>query len=618
MKNHIKNVKVHPGGMGNFEIEVWPYNKALIYQLPQYILEEYTKSVKEQRAKFHEQAVDKWEREKDLIEAKIKHISDETFDFKNKNNLLQLEMQLKDLQRIPPLMTQNRYKLEVFDRFKEQLERDNLTTVERLSLLYTVDRELGLAIGDVIESPTQITIGNTGMTAKESYVVTPSVLNKTNHKWESLDRRRRELEKTAAKLEEKYLPAHPKIAPILKELADTEEQLSLELELALTRFDLEYRRLVDKQADLTKRIPEYQDIVRRHEIAQAEFRNIQAGQLSWGSLYGTMAKSLTSLEWGADRQRTHVQYLGLLEVRELPVSPHRLKLAVYSVMLGLALAIGMPLLLEYLDHTVTNVEQAEGDFDMRALGIVPQVIDGALADGNRRAAIESKPDRHLLENFRVIRTNLLSSGSPTGATPQVIMVASALPQEGKSLVSANLALSFAQMGEKTLLIDADLRRGRLHRAFRVKAKPGLSNVLMGTATLDDALQPTKQENLMLLPYGKHTEGITELLGSPNLANTLAELRTQFQRIILDTPPALGLSDAAMLQPVTDGVVFVIWSKRTSSRSLKMALQSLRDNGANIYGFVLNRLDLNDSANYYHYYYYSSYYYQNYQIAETVS
>jgi len=309
----------------------------------------------------------------------------------------------------------------------------------------------------------------------------------------------------------------------------------------------------------------------------------------------------------------------LLEVRELPVSPHRLKLAVYSLMLGLALAVGVPLLLEYLDHTVNNVEQAEVAFDMRALGIVPQVIDGALAAGARRQSIDSKPDRHLLENFRVIRTNLLSSGAPAGgATPQVIMVASALPQEGKSLVSANLALSFAQMGEKTLLIDADLRRGRLHRAFRVKAKPGLSNVLMGGATIEDALQPTKQENLTLLPYGKHAEGITELLGSANLASTLAELRTQFQRIILDTPPALGLSDANMLHPVTDGVVFVIWSKRTSTRSLKMALQSLRDNGANIYGFILNRLDLNDSANYYHYYYYSSYYYQNYQIAETVS
>jgi succinoglycan biosynthesis transport protein ExoP len=308
----------------------------------------------------------------------------------------------------------------------------------------------------------------------------------------------------------------------------------------------------------------------------------------------------------------------LMEVRELPVSPHRLKLAVYSIILGLGLAIGVPLLLEYLDHTVTNIEQAEVDFDLRALGIVPQMLDGALPSGNRHATIDSKPDRHLLENFRVIRTNLLSNGSPAGATPQVIMVASSLPQEGKSLVSANLALSFAQMGEKTLIIDADLRRGRLHRAFRVKAKPGLSNVLMGTATLEAALQPTKQENLSLLPYGKHTEGITELLGSPNLTNTLAELRTQFQRIILDTPPVLGLSDAAMLLPVTDGVVFVIWSKRTSSRSLQMALQHLRDNGANIYGFVLNRMDLNDSANYYHYYYYSSYYYQNYQIAETVS
>ena len=618
MKNHIKRVKVHETGQGDVEIEVWPYNKALIYQFPQYLLEEYMNAEKERRAKFREQAVDKWEREKDLIEAKIKHISDETFDFKNKNNLLQLEMELKDLKRIPPLMNQNRYKIEVFDRFKEQLERDNLTTVDRLSLLYTVDREIGLAIGDVIESPTQITIGNTGMKAEESYVVTPSVLNKTNHQWESLDRRRRELEKEVAELEELYLPAHPKIAPILKELTDTEEKLSLELELSLTRFDLEYRRLVDKQADLTKRIPEYQDIVRRHDIAQSEFRNIQAGQLSWSSLYSTMAKSLTSLEWGTDRQRTQLQYMGLMEVRELPVSPHRLKLAVYSIILGLGLAIGVPLLLEYLDHTVTNIEQAEVDFDLRALGIVPQMLDGALPSGNRHATIDSKPDRHLLENFRVIRTNLLSNGSPAGATPQVIMVASSLPQEGKSLVSANLALSFAQMGEKTLIIDADLRRGRLHRSFRVKAKPGLSNVLMGTATLEAALQPTKQENLSLLPYGKHTEGITELLGSPNLTNTLAELRTQFQRIILDTPPVLGLSDAAMLLPVIDGVVFVIWSKRTSSRSLQMAIQQLRDNGANIYGFVLNRMDLNDSANYYHYYYYSSYYYQNYQIAETVS
>ena len=618
-KKHIKKVKVRGTSLGNIEIEVWPYNKGLIYQFPQYILEEYLLHVKNERAKFHEQAVDKWEREKDLIEEKLKHISDETFDFKNKKNLLELEMRLKDLKRIPPLITQNNYKLQVFERFKEQLERDDHTTVERLSLLYTIDRELGLAVGDVIESPTQLTIGTTGMTAKESFVVTPHVLNQTNHPWEQMDRQRRVIEAEIAELEHKYLPAHPIMAAKLKELEDIERKLSLELEMALTRFDLEYRRLLDKQSDLTKRIPEYEAVVKKHDAAQAEFRNLTAGQLSWSGLYATMAKSLTSLEWGAGHQRTHFQYMGLLEVRELPVSPHRLKLAVYSLMLGLALAIGVPLLLEYLDHTVTNVEQAEVDFDMRALGIVPQVIDGALSAGARRQSIDSKPDRHLLENFRVIRTNLLSSGSPAGgSTPQVIMVASALPQEGKSLVSANLALSFAQMGEKTLLIDADLRRGRLHRAFRVKAKPGLGNVLMGGSTLEDALQPTKQKNLTLLPYGKHAEGITELLGSENLGSTLTELRTQFQRIILDTPPALGLSDAAMLQPVTDGVVFVIWSKRTSTRSLKMALQALRDNGANIYGFILNRLDLNDSANYYHFYYYSSYYYQNYQIAETVS
>ena len=335
-------------------------------------------------------------------------------------------------------------------------------------------------------------------------------------------------------------------------------------------------------------------------------------------MYASISQSLAQLEWGSDKQRNRYQYLGLWEVKEVPISPHRLKLAIYSLAVGLGLALGVPLLLEYLDHTISHVEQAEDEFQLRALGIIPQVIEGNLIEGNSQGQIDKDAERHLLENFRVIRTNLLANASTTQNKPQIIMVASALPQEGKSLVSSNLALSFAQMGEKTLIIDADLRRGRLHRAFKADSSPGLSHVLTGEKTIEECVRPTKKENLFILPYGKHVEGVTELLGSRSFIDTMAELRTMYDRVIIDTPPALGLSDAAMMHPFCDGIIMVIWSKRTSSKSLQIAVNSLRDNGANFYGFVLNRLDLNDSTNYYNYYYYSTYYYQNYQVAETAS
>jgi capsular exopolysaccharide synthesis family protein len=197
----------------------------------------------------------------------------------------------------------------------------------------------------------------------------------------------------------------------------------------------------------------------------------------------------------------------------------------------------------------------------------------------------------------------------------VTMVTSAMPKEGKTVVSSNLAISFGQTGSRTLLMDTDLRRGRLHRLFGLRKSPGLSDFLMEKVPLEVAIRPSGKENVSILSAGEHVESGTELLGSSKFGDLMLQLRSSYERIIVDTPPVLGLSETSVLQSHMDGVLFVIWSGRTPIRNMKTAIDILSANGANFYGFILNRLDLNATTNYYQYYYYSSDYYHSYHALE---
>src|SRR5262249_40618431 len=152
-----------------------------------------------------------------------------------------------------------------------------------------------------------------------------------------------------------------------------------------------------------------------------------------------------------------------------------------------------------LDNSVADLEQAEEELGLRGLGVVPRVDESAIsnilvAGANNKPA--AKPEYHLLENFRIIRTNLIMHSQDPNL-PQVLLVTSAMPQEGKTMIAANLAMSFASKGEKTILVDGDLRRGRLHRIFGAQNKPGLSDVLSKYNTIADACRPTGNENLTL-------------------------------------------------------------------------------------------------------------------------
>lgn len=629
LKTHVKKVDVKVNAEHNFEIEVWPYSYSLAARWPEVMVDEFLKFREEKRIKERERIVKGYKEEMSQLGERMDADTDSKFSFRDEKDITKAEIELERLKGIPAELVAVKKRISNLDDIREKLEDPGRDAVDKLSLIASVDKAVRVNVGQMV-GETKVGSAGEGETNTDNadpasktdtdksgsavgVVVIPSMLGNTGSAWQDLEKDRIRLASEIAEASNKFLPGHHKMVALRKELDDVEQKLDSEYESAKTRFDLEYQHLVDKQHELEAKLPEYQEINKKFAKLRQASRMHSSGQLAWDTMYGTMAKHITALDYTTDKERVNLEYLGLMELKDRPVSPRRGKLFVISIAMGLALGLGIPFLIEFLDHTISSFEQVEATFQLRGLGIIPQITGGeterpALLD------LEGADERNLVENFRVIRTNLLSMGGLT-KPPHVTMVTSSMPKEGKTVISSNLAISFAHTGARTLVIDTDLRRGRLHRVFGLRKSPGLSNVLLEKLSLDEAIRPTGKENLSVLTAGQHMESGTELLGSAKFGEVMQELRSRFDRIVVDTPPVLGLSETSILQNHVDGVLFVIWSGHTPIRNMKTSLEILQANGANFYGFILNRLDLSTTTNYYQYYYYSNDYYHNYHALE---
>jgi capsular exopolysaccharide synthesis family protein len=213
------------------------------------------------------------------------------------------------------------------------------------------------------------------------------------------------------------------------------------------------------------------------------------------------------------------------------------------------------------------------------------------------------------EAIRSIRTAVVFSSADEGA--RSIVVTSTAPGEGKTLVSTNLAAALAQANQRTLLVDGDMRRPRVHEVFDHPQEPGLSNVLVGTADLHTALLKTEFPNLSVLSAGHIPPNPAELLGSAKYQEIMQDLRYQFDWIIIDAPPVMAVTDAVVVAGGATGVVFVIGAEMTSRRHAAFAIEQLTAVRAHFVGAVLNRADVQR-----HGYYYSTYYRKDYTQAYT--
>jgi capsular exopolysaccharide synthesis family protein len=286
-------------------------------------------------------------------------------------------------------------------------------------------------------------------------------------------------------------------------------------------------------------------------------------------------------------------------VPDSPVVPNRFRNIAAGLGLGLMLGVGLALLRVFLDNTVKDREMIEEITGVGLVGSIP-------LDKERRSqpAISFDSENSAIaEAFRKMRTNLqfLSVDDP----PRVIVVTSSAPSEGKSTTAINLALALAEAENTVVLVDGDLRRPTVSRYLDLVSAVGFSTVLSGTASLSDVLQETKFPRLTVLAAGATPPNPSELLGSLAARRTLDELRSQFDFVIVDSPPLLAVTDAAVLATNADGTLVMTRFGETKRDQLAHAVRSLRDAGANILGTVFTLVPTSGTG-YYNAYQYSYY------------
>ena len=300
------------------------------------------------------------------------------------------------------------------------------------------------------------------------------------------------------------------------------------------------------------------------------------------------------------------------------------KRMLFALVVGLLIGGGGALLLDRMNTALVRRDDVEAFLHLPALGVIPR-IEGAGAPAKKRiklpdvpllprragaaeppAALITVTDLHSSgsQAYRKLRTHLIFSTA--GDPLRTLMVTSPAASEGKSTVCSNLAVTFAQQNMRVALVDCDMRRSRLHTVFDTTRTPGLTEVLAGHATMDEAIRRTSVEGLDLVPAGTLVPNVSELLGAASMRRALAELGDRYDIVIVDTPPVLAAADAEILAVQCDAVLVVVRAGQTERQSAQYAVQQLRAIGSRVVGAVLNDPD-EKVPGYSRYTYYYDYY-----------
>jgi capsular exopolysaccharide synthesis family protein len=268
-----------------------------------------------------------------------------------------------------------------------------------------------------------------------------------------------------------------------------------------------------------------------------------------------------------------------------------------GIVFGLILGVGLAFFIEYLDTSVKTIDDVERALQAPVLAVIPQNVGTLLFEG---------PESPHAEAYRVLRTNILfARKDPTFNTMTVV---SAGAGEGKSTTLFNLATTFAQNGARVLVVDSDLRRPSIHKILNVSNSIGLTNFLLNQNTLEEVIQRTSLASLDVLPSGKLPSSSMGILSSPQMKALIGELKRRYDFVFFDSPPIMGISDAAILASEVDLVMQVIQYRRYPQPMTIRAKQMIQKVGGNLLGIVLNNINMSSDENYY---YYSGYYYDYY-------
>ena len=336
------------------------------------------------------------------------------------------------------------------------------------------------------------------------------------------------------------------------------------------------------------------------EANRAERDRLESLQAQYRQTLTYLLQSYESVRLAEAQTTSSVTQVEPAGVPVYPVLPRVRTNTILAAMLGLLLAVGIVFLIEALDDTLRDPEEASRQLGLPILGFIARYT---MPD--EPPITVSEPRAPVAEAFRALRTNIQFAS--VDRSLHSLLVTSPSPADGKSTVVANLGVVMAQGGRSCVLVDSDLRRPKLHKLLRLSNQRGLSELFVQSQIhMDGSLQKTEVPNLFVLTSGSLPPNPSELLGSEKMLEIIHEIEGQSDLLIVDSPPVLAVTDASVLAPRMDGVLLVVKPGVTKFMAVKQAVEQLRRVGANVIGIVLNEVEFKRSR-----YYYKSYYYTYY-------
>jgi len=408
------------------------------------------------------------------------------------------------------------------------------------------------------------------------------------------DLKRRFVEQRAqcVELSERYLPEHPKMIECSSKLAVMREDFVRSLTNVVRKAETELAQTAAEERNMVRLLATAQDESFQLGKRQIEFDKMNREAENDRRLYESVLRRLKDIELSGLLRTTNVRVLDGARPNYAPIKPDVQRTVLLALLAGLVAGCAVVVLLEILENTVATQADVEERLGLAFLGFVPRVEVKGESPRERDLYVHRQPKSSAAECCRAIRTNLLfmSPDKPF----KTLVVTSSGPQEGKSTSCIFLGVAMAQSGNRVLLLDTDMRRPRLHKAFGVPNDVGISSLVVGEGTLDKAVKSTEVPNLFVLPCGPIPPNPAELLHTQAFAELLKAAGERFDRIILDSPPLNAVSDSVVLATQADGVVLVLRAGKTNRDAAARALRSLADVQAQMYGAVLNDLDVTDA------------------------
>lgn len=526
-------------------------------------------------------------------------------------------------------------------RIKVEKSEDARIAYERQNQIWQIDEKQDITTQKLADLSKAVTDAQTDEASREALYrmamsgnVDALPAARTNEVISGLVKRKSELDESYAEALDQYGPNYPKVLRLAAQQKEVNDNLAEARKVMVASVGIEFETAKNHvellQEALDKQKAEANDLAEK----LVQYHILQHDAESNKLLYDGLLQKLKEAGITAGLRSTNVRVVDPALAPSSPARPQKFRNIALACLVGLVGGVGLALFREYLDNTVKSPDDVETLTGLPSLAVVPALpglpsTQGRLSRLAREAAPQSasgprvellsyiQPKSQISEAFRALRTSLLLSQADH--PPQVILVTSALPREGKTTAAVNLAVTLAQLGDRTLLMDSDLRKPGIRRALNLTGgkEVGLSSYLAGVSTLDEVMMPHPTiNNLVALTTGPVPPSPADLLSSHRMREAITDLRHRFKFVVIDSPPVMAATDAVILSALTDGVLLVVRSGETPKEAFTRTRDLLAAVKCRLLGVVLNAVDSSAPDYYYSYRYYP--YAYGYGYGEDVS